>query len=275
MEIIKYWWKAVVWYPLDIADRILVLVGAVAGFLQKGDNPVTVNLAWQIPVGAIALFLIWRLMQAPVKIRDDLRRASRGEYPLTLEGISQQIKKVEDTLEKLQGKIDPQYTFDFEEIKERIFLDYKTTDYSLIGGITRAIVFVFEVMNASPVCVNFTGKTKGDLIVEAWKLMGVSWQIASSEIEPAKKGQLRIVFPVSETFVRTLAFKPQVGYFSAEFSEMLVEFEAIDNQQKQTLGYIPIGKRYDIPIKDHPAFQKIRKIVEWEEQLGKDDRITR
>lgn len=275
METIKFWWKAVVWHPLDIADRILVLVGAIFGFLQKGDSPVTLDLAWQIPVGAIVVLLIWRLMQVPVKIIDNIRRERKGEQPLTLEGIGQQIEKIEGALEKLQERIEPQCTFDSQDIKGKILLDYKTFDYSMIGGITRAIVFVFEVTNASPVWINTTGNIKGDLIVLAWRLMGVHWQVVCNEIEPGKKGELRIIFPVSESFAKTLAFKPIDGSFSAEFSEMLVEFEARDNQQKCTLGYIPIGGRYDIRIQDHPAFQKIRKIVGWEEQLGQDDRITR
>ena len=63
METIKYWWKTIIWHPLDVADRIIVLVGAIASFLQKGDDPVTVALAWQIPVGTIIVFL----MSAPIK----------------------------------------------------------------------------------------------------------------------------------------------------------------------------------------------------------------
>jgi len=275
METIGFWWKVLVWHPLDIADRMLVLVGAISGFLQKGDDPMTVDLAWQIPVGAIVVLLIWRLMQAPVKIIDNIRREQKGEYPLTLEGIGQRIKEIEDTLKKHQEKIEPQYTFDSQDIKGKISLDYKAFDCSGIGGITRAVIFTFEVTNASPVWINTTGSTKGDLIVLAWRLMGVHWQVVCSEIEPGKKGQLNIIFPVSENFARTLAFKPKDGSFSAEFSEMLVEFEVRDNHQRQTIGYIPIGKRYDISIKDHPSFQKIRKIVEWEEQLGHDERITR
>lgn len=145
----------------------------------------------------------------------------------------------------------------------------------MIGGITRAVVFVFEVTNASSVWINTTGNVKGDLIVLAWRLLGVHWQVDCDGIEPGKKGDVRIIFPVSESFAKTLAFKPIDGSFSAEFSEMLIEFETKDNQQRHTLGYIPIGKRFDIPIKDHIAFQKIRKIVEWEEQLGEDGRITR
>jgi len=275
METIKFWWKVLVWHPLDIADRILILVGAIAGFLRTGDSPMLADLAWQVPVGAIVVLLIWRLMQIPVKVINDIRRERKGEYPLTLEGISQQIKKIEGTLEKLQEKIEPQCAFDSQDIKDKIFLDYKVFDYSGIGGITRAVIFTFEVTNASPVWINTTGNTKGDLIVLAWRLMGVYWQVVCNEIEPGKKGQLIIIFPVSENFARTLAFKPIDGSFSAEFSEMLVEFEARDNHQRQTLGYIPIGKRYDIPIKDHPTFQKIRKLVEWERQLGDDKRITR
>jgi len=275
METIKFWWKVLIWRPVDIADRILILVGAISGFLQKGDSPVTVDLAWQIPVGAIVVLLIWRLIQAPVKIIDNIRRERKGEYPLTLEGIGQQIEKIEGTLEKLQEKIEPQCMLDSQDIKEKVFWDYKAFDYSMIGGITRAVIFVFEVTNASPVWINTTGNTKGDLIVLAWRLIGVHWQVVCNEIEPGKKGELRIIFPVSESFAKTLAFKPIDGSFSAEFSEMLVEFEARDNHERRTLGYIPIGGRYDIPIKDHPAFQKIRKIVEWEEGLGDDDRITR
>lgn len=104
MKTVKYWWKALIWHPLDIADRILVLVGAIAGFLQKGDDPVTLDLVWQIPLGAIVILLVWRLMQVPVKIMDDIRRERKGEYPLTLEGIGQQINKIESTLKKLKKK---------------------------------------------------------------------------------------------------------------------------------------------------------------------------
>jgi len=276
MRTIKYWWRVLIWHPLDIADRTLVLVGGVSGYLQKGNDPITIGLTWQIPLGAIVLFLIWRLMQAPVKIINDIRRERRGEFTLTLEGINQRIQKIENTVNKLQEKIEPQSTFDIEDIKQKVFWNFKTFDNSMIGGITRSVAFVFDVTNASPLWINTTGNVKGDLIILAWRLMGVHWQVVCNGIEAGKKGEVRIIFPVSENFARTLAFKPKEGFFSAEFSEMLVEFETNkDNQQRHTLGYIPIGNRSDIPIKDHPAFQKIRKIVQWEGQLGNDDLIMR
>ncbi len=275
METFKYWWKTLIWHPLDVADRILVLVGAIAGFLNKGDSPMTANLVWQIPLAAIIVLLVWRIMQLPVKIIHDIQAERMGTAPLTLEKVGQRIKQIEATLESLQERIIPQHTFNVEGIKSKIFWDFKICDYSAIGGITRAIVFIFAVTNASDVWIEPTGKTKGDLIVEAWRLIGVHWQVICNEIEPNKKGELRIVFPVSENFARTLAFKPKNGNFSAEFSEMFIEFRARDSHQSQTLDFIPIGKRYDVPIDDHPSFQKIRKVVEWEEQLGQDERIMR
>ncbi len=234
-----------------------------------------IDLAWQIPAGAVAVFLIWRFMQLPLRIIDSIRRERKGEYPLTLEGISQQIQKIEDTLGKLQERIEPQSTFDSEGVKDKIFLDYKTFDDSNIGGITRTVVFIFEVTNASPVWINTTGNVKGDLFTAGCRLFGVHWQVICNELEPGKKGNLKIRFPVSERFAKTLAFLPKNESFSAEFSDMLVEFEARDNHQKCTLGYIPIGERYDIPIIDHMAFQKLRNIVKWEEGLGEDGRITK
>ncbi|MBI2852389.1 MAG: hypothetical protein HYX84_04735 [Chloroflexi bacterium] len=275
METVKYWWKLLVWRPIDIADRILILVGAISAFLRQGNNPAFVDLAWQVPLGSILVLLIWRIMQAPVQIIESIRRERNGEYPLTLKGVAERITKLESNLEKLSNKVEPQRTFDIQDIKQKIFWEFKAFDDSVVGGITRAIVFVFGVTNASPVWINTTGNVKGDLVVLAWRLLGVHWRIDCSGIEPGKKGTVRIIFPVSESFAKTLAFKPIDGSFYADFSEMLIELETKDNHQRYILGYLPIAQKCEIPIQDHVAYQKIRKIVEWEYQLGEDGRIAR
>lgn len=110
MDTIKYWGKIIIWHPLDIADKILVLVGGVTGYLQKGNDPMTYHLSWQIPLGAILLLLIWRLLQVPVKIKDDIRRERAGLPPLTLEGVSQRIVDIENSVRSIKEKVEPAIT---------------------------------------------------------------------------------------------------------------------------------------------------------------------
>lgn len=273
MRTFAYWWKTIIWHPLDIADRILVLVGAVSGYLYKGDNPMTYDLAWQIPLGMIVVLLIWRLMQIPVKIMEDMRRANRGEYSLTLEEVGQRIDKIENTVEGLQEKVDPK--LNLEDIKKKIFWKFVGLDDSNIGGIARSINFVFEIVNASSVWINTTGNTRGFLTILSWKLLGANWQVLCDGIAADSKGTVLIICSVSENFAKTLAFKPQTGYFPADFSGMFIEIETKDSQREYTLGYIPIDVKCDIPIKDHTAFQTIRNIVKWEDTLGMDERISK
>lgn len=157
-----------------------------------------------------------------------------------------------------------------------MFWDFKTLDASMIGGITRTVVFVFKVTNASPLWLGTTGNVKGDIIVLAHRLLGAPWKVTCDGIAPESEGEIRIVFPVSETFAKTLAYKPKDGYFYANFSEMHIEFETKDKQHKYTLGYMPIPVgQIDVTIKDHTTFQKLRKVVEWEDSLGEDKRITK
>lgn len=230
------------------------------------------DLAWQIPAGAIIVFVIWRLMQAPMKIINDIRRERKGEYPLTLKGVNQHVNKIQDTLTELQKELKPEQALTIQDIKQKIFWSFNAFDDSMIGGITRSVCFVFEVTNASSIWIGATGNVKGDLIVLAWRLLGVRWVVECNGIEPDSKGKVRIILPVPETFARTLAFKPQDGSFSADFSEMSIEFEMKDGQHRYTLGYMPIGSVHtiDIPIKDHRPYQKLRKVVEWEDGLGED-----
>ncbi len=46
------------------------------------------DLAWQIPTGAVAVFIIWRLMQLPLRIKADIRQEREGESPHILEDSS-------------------------------------------------------------------------------------------------------------------------------------------------------------------------------------------
>ena len=277
METIKYWWKHiiwVIWHPLDIADKMAFFVGAIATYLKQGEGTLIQELAWQIPLGAIIVFIIWRLMQLPMRILNDIRREREGKMPLTLEGLEQRISEAENSIGLLRARIDPQPSFDAKDITKKTFITYSgfSPDF---GNIVRSVVFTFDVKNASSVWIQPTGCVQGDLIFEASRLTGINWKVQwQKEIEPDGTTRLGVIFPLNERLAESLAFKPIDGSFSAEFSEMKVEFEARDeNYQRQSLGYIPLGDRYDIRIRAEIALPKIRKVVNWRDSLDDDERI--
>ena len=67
----QYWWGALT-HPIDEADRLLVLLGALypiaerwlPGWMRLTEETMQ-ELAWQIPAGMIALFIIGRFIRLP------------------------------------------------------------------------------------------------------------------------------------------------------------------------------------------------------------------
>ena len=119
----------------------------------------------------------------------------------------------------------------------------------------------------------------GDLIFEAHRLINVSWTVSihpAPEIAPDQKAKLNVIYPVSDRFAESLAYKPHDRSFHVDFSEMKFEIAARDRESKElVIGYVDLGGKQNIQISDHVAFQRIRAFVNWRESLGDDDRIYR
>lgn len=105
MQTAQYYWKHLIWHPMDVADRILLLVGAVLAYFGRSDSEMSIDLAWQIPLGAIGLFLVWRLLNLPIRVINDIRQEKEGKRPPTLEGLKADLETHQQLFEEIRKEL--------------------------------------------------------------------------------------------------------------------------------------------------------------------------
>ena len=167
-------------------------------------------------------------------------------------------------------------TFDADNEKRKVIVKYTRMTWDP-GGIDRTMTFNFVVHNASSVRILPTLNTDGFLTFETEALHSIRWAVfwhPPFELEPDSKARLDVVVFISERLAESLAYKPQSGSFSVDFSNMLVEFTARDKaNNQQSLGYISLGEKQSISCDDHIALQSIRAFVNWRKDLPDDERV--
>lgn len=267
------------WNLIAQIDTALALPNIVSEIWDFLITPAGNLILFVLGFGWLAL-LIW---QPPFLRRIPIvgKKVENGQqdFEELLADTASQVSTLATEVVTLKETVTPlPVVQDIEDVKRKVIIEYIAFS-SKMGHIARSITFSFEITNASAICIQPTGHVRGALIFEAHTLAGVQWAVSLNpphEIAPNEKARLDVLFPVDERLAESLAFKPRDGFFSAGFSEMEVEFEARDkNNKSQALGYVALGKQQDIKIRDEISLQNIRAFVKWRESLGEDDRITR
>lgn len=296
---VPYWRehiKASIWHPLDTADRILLLVGAIAGYLRAGESAIMLDLAWQIPLGIFLVFLIWRLMGIPPKMIRQIREERGGRTPVTLEGLSEQVSQfpaMRDEVRQLTNATQSikagvgNIVSDVDAIKEKInpapltsvpwdVLLNIITEFQHVfwepGGIARVMRIVFRIRNQSQFRIKPTSHVTGWLSIEGHLLVGMPWDMMIQppmEIQPGDHATMYVRVAMSDRLAETLAFKAKIGDVSLDMSDMYFEVAAGNGASTQILGLKQVSsKMASVPITDQEEFKHIRAFVEWRESLG-------
>lgn len=105
MQTAQYYWKHLIWHPVDVADRILLLVGAVFSYFERSGSGMSVDLAWQIPLGTIGFFLAWRLLNLPIRVINDIRQAREGTSPPTLDSLKIKLETQQQLFEEIKQEL--------------------------------------------------------------------------------------------------------------------------------------------------------------------------
>ena len=93
-------------HALDTSDRVLVVVGGTAAYLHRNmEGAASIGeLVWQVPLGAIVAFIIWRLLSAPFLALDAAKRLKDIRTPITREELRQtqlEVGEIQDRLRAL------------------------------------------------------------------------------------------------------------------------------------------------------------------------------
>ncbi len=122
-------WAALV-RPLDWADKFLMVVGAALSFAARyrpGVEAAMNSLVWIVPVTIICVFVVERLVQAPIRAwrqLEDEKRLLREGPPMTLKRLAQEVVLlnvcINDVAEDVIREINLQYAPRLAAIEKRL-----------------------------------------------------------------------------------------------------------------------------------------------------------
>ena len=143
----------------------LPVILSIWGFLGHLDTafgaPNMLNTIWGFvasPVGYLTLFVLGMAWLYVISAKPSWFIIQRQEKP-TIEQLQSKLSKIEEGLMLIKEKVEPERTFNAEDILKKVRIGYSgfSPDF---GNITRSVVFVFDVHNASSVWIQPKGRVQ-------------------------------------------------------------------------------------------------------------------